>query len=75
MILGRFRLDIRKSFYSKGGEALAQAAYRGGGCPIPGNTQGQAGWGLEPLMELHVSLNVPSKDLGHNMTHHFQTMS
>ena len=34
-------------FYSKGGEALAQVAQRGGGCPIPGDTQGQAGWGSE----------------------------
>ena len=41
---GRFRLDIRKTFlYTKGGEALAQVAQRGGGCPIPGDTPGQAG--------------------------------
>ena len=33
-------------FYSKGGEALAQVALRGGGCPIPGDTQGQAGEAL-----------------------------
>ena len=34
-------------FYSKGGEALEQVAQRGGGCPIPGDVQGQAGWGSE----------------------------
>jgi len=27
-------------------EALTQAALRGGGCPIPGDTQGEAGWAL-----------------------------
>ena len=30
---------------SKGGEALEQVAQRGGGCPAPGDIQGQAGWG------------------------------
>jgi len=33
-------------------EALAQDARRGGGCPIPGGTPGQAGRGSERLMEL-----------------------
>ncbi|KAK4824080.1 hypothetical protein QYF61_010591 [Mycteria americana] len=37
---GRFRLDIRKTFfYNEGGETLAQVAQRGGRCPIPGNIQ------------------------------------
>ena len=31
----------------KPGETLAQVALRGGRCPIPGNTQGQAGQGSE----------------------------
>jgi len=31
-------------------------AQRDGGCPIPGNIQGQAGWGSELQMELWVSL-------------------
>ena len=30
-------------FYSEGGEALEEAAQRGGGCPVPGDFQGQAG--------------------------------
>ena len=34
-------------FYTEGGEALARVAQRGGGCPIPGNVQGQAGRGSE----------------------------
>ena len=46
------------AFYCKGGEALAQVAQRGGGCPIPGDTQGQAGRGSEHLMELQVSLFI-----------------
>jgi len=33
-------------------EALAQFAQKGGGFPNPGDTQGQAGWGSEHLMEL-----------------------
>ena len=33
-------------FYNKCGEALEQVAQRGGGCPIPGDTKGQAGWAL-----------------------------
>ncbi|GAB0180752.1 hypothetical protein GRJ2_000540500 [Grus japonensis] len=41
---GRFRLDIRKKFFTEGGEALEQAAQRGCGCPIPGSVQGQVGW-------------------------------
>ena len=35
-----------KVFYDQGGEALAQVAQRGGGCPVPGDIQGQAGWAL-----------------------------
>jgi len=38
---GRFRLDIRKKFLYNKCETLAQAAQRGGRCPIPGNVQGQ----------------------------------
>ena len=41
-----------KVFYSKGREALAHVAQRGGGCFIPGDTQGQAGQGSEYLVEL-----------------------
>ena len=32
---------------SEGGETLAQVAQKGGRCPIPGNIQGQVGWGSE----------------------------
>jgi len=49
----RFRLDTRNQFfYCKGGETLKQVAQKGGGCPIPGDIQGQVGWGSEHLMEL-----------------------
>jgi len=34
-------------FYCEGGEALAWVARRGGGCPVPGDIPGQAGWGSE----------------------------
>ena len=44
----RIRLDIRKIFFMiRVSEALAQVAQRGGGCPIPGDIQGQAGQGSE----------------------------
>ena len=45
---GRFRLDIRKTyFYNEGGETLEQVAWRDGRCPIPGNVQRQVGQGSE----------------------------
>jgi len=34
-------------FYNEGGETLAQVAQRSSGGPIPGNIQGQVGWGSE----------------------------
>ena len=36
-----------EAFYTQGGEALTQVAQRGGGYPVPGDTQGQAGEGCE----------------------------
>lgn len=43
----RFKHVKEESYYSAGGEALAEVAQRGGGCSIPGNIQGQSGWGSE----------------------------
>ena len=31
---GRFRLDLRKKFFTQGGDALEQVAQGGCGCPI-----------------------------------------
>ena len=42
---GRFRLDIRRKFFTEGGETLEQVAQRGCECPIPGCIQGQTGCG------------------------------
>jgi len=42
---GRFRLDIRREFFTQSGDALEQVAQGGCGCPIPGGIQGQAGCG------------------------------
>ena len=50
-------------FYNKGGEALAQVAQRGGGCPIPGDTQGQTGQGSEQS-NLAVSAPVHCRGVG-----------
>ena len=44
---GKFRLGIRKKNYSFSGEALAQVARGGGGCPISGDSQGEAAQGSE----------------------------
>jgi len=42
---GRFRLDIRKKFFTEGGNTLEQVVQGGCGCLIPGGDQGQAGCG------------------------------
>ena len=45
---GRFRLDIRKKFFTvRGGETVEQFAQRSCGCPLPGSVQGQVGRGFE----------------------------
>lgn len=49
---GRFRLKIRKKFftlipYSKGSEALEQDAQTICGCSIPEHAQGHDGWNSE----------------------------
>ena len=45
---GRFRLDIRKKFFTAGlVRYLAQVAQRSCGCPLPGSVQGQVGWSSE----------------------------
>jgi len=43
-------------FHDKGGKALEQVAQGGGGCSIPEDIQGQAGWGSEQLV---VAAGVP----------------
>ncbi|PKU33391.1 hypothetical protein llap_16305 [Limosa lapponica baueri] len=43
---GIFTLE-KEIFYAEGAETLEQVAQRGGRCHIPGNIQGQLGWGSE----------------------------
>ena len=38
---------MEEIFCDKAGESLEQVAQSGGGGPIPGNIQGQAGWRSE----------------------------
>jgi len=38
---------VEEISYSEGGETLGKTDQRGGRCPIPGNIQGQVGWGSE----------------------------
>lgn len=55
---GGIRLDTRKTFFYEGGEALESVAQRSCRCPIPGNAQGQVGWGFgQPglVTDIHVS--------------------
>ena len=42
---GRFRLDIRRKFFTECGDTLEQVAQGGCECPIPEDIQGQAGCG------------------------------
>ena len=43
---GKFRLDIRKKFFTEGGEALERVAQGSCECSIPGSVQGRAGQSL-----------------------------
>ena len=47
---------MEQVFHSTSGEPLAQFAQRGGGCPISGDIQVQAGWGSE---QPDVAVGVP----------------
>jgi len=50
-------LDIRKNCFAvRVVEALAQVVQRAGGCPVPADTQDQAGWGSE---HPDVAVDVP----------------
>ena len=50
-------------FYSEGGEALAQAAQRCDGCPVPGDIHGEARPGSgQP--DLAVDIPIHSKGVG-----------
>ena len=40
---------MEEVFYNRDGEALDQIAQRDSGSPIPGDIQGQVGWGSEQL--------------------------
>ena len=42
---GKFRLYVRRQFFTQCDETLAQAAQRSCGCPIPEGAQGQVAWG------------------------------
>ena len=50
---GIYREEI---FYDEGSETLEEVAQRCGRCPIPGNIQGQVGWGSE---QPHLVEDVP----------------
>ena len=53
---GEIWTGYKESFFNKSNEALAQVAQRGGGCLVPGDIQGQAGWGSE---QPDVAVDVP----------------
>jgi len=55
--------DSETRFYNNGGEALEQIAQRGGGCPVPGDIQGQAGSGSEQAV-LAVGAPVHCREVG-----------
>ena len=45
-----------EGYYNQGSDAVAQVTQRGGGCPIPGDIQGQPGRGSEHLIYLQMFL-------------------
>jgi len=49
--------------YNRCDEALAQVAQRGGGCPIPGSTQDQAGQSSEQP-DAAVGVSVHCREVG-----------
>jgi len=54
----RFRLDIRKTFFTLRAAKHKQIAQRGGRCPISGSTQGQVGRGSEqPGLVEHICVH------------------
>ena len=56
---------VREIFYREVGEALAQAAQRGCGCPMPGGVQGQVGWGpRQPDLVPDVVVGTPAQSRG-----------
>jgi len=44
---GRFRLSIRKKFFTVRVVTLKQVAQQGCECPLSGSIQGQTGWGFK----------------------------
>ena len=42
--VGKFRLYVRKKFFTQSGEALEQIAQRSCECPYPGGAEGQLRW-------------------------------
>mgnify|MGYP001854840137 CR=1 FL=1 len=62
---GRFRLDVRRKFFTENGEVLEQAAPRGCGCSFPGGVQGQVGCGPgQPALVLNVEVGGPAYGRG-----------
>ena len=60
--IGVFSLNgsLKKKYhkYRKDRKALEQVVQRGGGCPVQGDIQGQAGGALSTLIYLQVSLFI-----------------
>jgi len=58
--------------YCESATVLCQPAQRGGGYPISKDTQGQARWGCEHLMELWVSLFIAGESYQMGFKGYFQ---
>jgi len=56
-------LVLCEVLYNEGGETLEQVAQRNDGSPIPGDIQGQAGWGSEQP-DLPVGVPVHCRGVG-----------
>ena len=57
------QIGYKEVFYNKSSEVLAQVAHIGGGCPVTGNIQDQAGQGSEQP-DLVVGIPVHCRGVG-----------
>lgn len=56
---GRFWVSMRKNVHREGGQALEQAAWRGGWCPVPVSAEGCVDDALSNMLCIWVALKRP----------------
>ena len=46
-LINPWRVQVRTTEQTGAADGIVLVAQRGGGCPVPGNVQGQVGWSSE----------------------------